>query len=65
MIYQFEHEEITHCGNCPVRNQYQRCPLINDLVHIDDTPQDNDCPLETISKTETVEPLGDDLSVND
>ena len=78
MIYQFEHEEIKRCRECPCHSwadfpdEKDWCDLQDKQLAYDTEPEYNDCPLVAISKTETtslkiepVEPLGDDLSVND
>ena len=57
MIYQFEHEEIKRCRECPCRFIIDHacspdwCSLQGCAVTVDDTPQDNDCPMVAISKT--------------
>jgi len=59
MIYQFEHGEIKSCYGCPCFSiiDYacapERCFLQHCVVDPDGTPQENDCPLVAISKTET------------
>ena len=59
MIYQFEHEEIKRCRECPCRFIIDHacspdwCSLQGCAVTVDDTPEENDCPLVAISKTET------------
>ena len=72
MIYQFEDEKIKKCDGCPCRSIIDHactpdwCSLQDCAVTPDDTPQENDCPLVAISKTETTSPTcGDDLTVND
>ena len=67
MIYQFEHDEIKHCYECPLAETglddmnfyYGYCSLSKNIewseenVDDDDTPKPDDCPLVVISKTET------------
>ena len=67
MIYQFEHEEIKHCYECPLAETglddmnfyYGYCSLSKNIEWSeqngddDDTPKPDDCPLVAISKTET------------
>ena len=64
MIYQFEHEDFNYCFECPLyKGGFYTCGLTGSYVEFEMIA--DDCPLETISITETVEPLGDELSVND
>ena len=51
MIYQFEHDEITNCGDCPCCNSLSGCRLDELEESFDKIPAD--CPLVAISKTET------------
>lgn len=51
MTYQFEHEEITNCGNCPCCDNVYGCWL--DEVKPSFDKISVDCPLVAISKTET------------
>ena len=58
MIYQFEHEEIKKCIRCPMwvfpeMVTMPLCNLTGETIPEVSTPQDNDCPLVAISKTET------------
>ena len=58
MIYQFEHEPITRCRDCPCHSydMYDMtgwCDLQDAPLSCDGKPQENDCPLVAISKTET------------
>jgi len=56
MIYQFEHEEIDICNNCPMCVRVvdtEGCMLTQKLISGRKTPRENDCPLVAISKTET------------
>ena len=67
MIYQFEHDEIKHCYECPLAETglddmnfyYGYCSLSKNIEWSeqngddDDTPKPDDCPLVAISKTET------------
>ena len=58
MIYQFENDEIKKCIRCPmwVFPEIATMPLCNltgETIPKGSTPQDNDCPLVAISKTET------------
>ena len=51
MIYQFEHEEVTNCGDCPCCDTISGCQLGESEESFDKIPAD--CPLAAISKTET------------
>ena len=51
MIYQFEYEEITNCGDCPCYDHLYGCQLGELKESFDKIP--DDCPLVAISKTET------------
>ena len=52
MIYQFEHDEIKHCYECPlVDSEYGDCNITG-TEGVDGAIPD-DCPLVAISKTET------------
>lgn len=54
MIYQFEHEEIKMCVNCKLCDiNFDWCNMQSCLIDKYKTPQENDCPLVVISKTET------------
>lgn len=56
MIYQFEHEEIDICNNCPMCVRVidtEGCMLTESLISGSKSPQENSCPLVAISKTET------------
>lgn len=59
MIYQFEHDEIKRCRECPMHishesfNCAEECALQDCQIAYDSSPQENDCPLVAISKTET------------
>ena len=56
MIYQLEHEEIDICNKCPMCVwciDTEGCTLTNKLISGSKKPQENDCPLVAISKTET------------
>ena len=51
MIFQFEHDEITNCGDCPCCDTVSGCQLGESEESFDKIPAD--CPLVAISKTET------------
>lgn len=51
MIYQFEHEGIEACGDCPCCDSIGGCALGGSVESLDKVP--DDCPLVAISKTET------------
>ena len=51
MIYQFEHEEIKNCDECPCCYKEYGCLLGELEESFDKIPAD--CPLVAISKTET------------
>ena len=51
MIYQFEHDEITNCGDCPCCDTISGCQLGESEESFDKIPAD--CPLVAISKKET------------
>lgn len=59
MTYQFEHEEIKRCRECPCHSwadfpdEKDWCDLQDKQLAYDTEPEDNDCPLVAISKTET------------
>ena len=58
MIYQFENDEIKKCIRCPMwvfpeMATMPLCNLTGETIPKGSTPQDNDCPLVAISKTET------------
>lgn len=54
MIYQFEHEEIKFCAQCPMFECiYEKCNLQHCDVNLRLSLQENDCPLVAISETET------------
>ena len=67
MIYQFEHEEVKHCYECPLAETglddmnfyYGYCSLSKNIEWVgengddDDTPKPDNCPLVAISKVET------------
>ena len=59
MIYQFEHEEIKRCRECPCHSwadfpdEKDWCDLQDKQLAYDSEPECNDCPLVAISKTET------------
>jgi hypothetical protein len=74
MIYQFEHDEIKNCYECPLIDpEYGDCNITGTEGVNDAIPAD--CPLLAISKTETtsakkitvdiqLRPLLDDLEVD-
>ena len=58
MIYQFKNDEIKKCIQCPmwVFPEMATMPLCNqtgETIPKGSTPEENDCPLVAISKTET------------
>lgn len=62
MIYQFEHEEIKRCRECPCHSwadfpdEKDWCDLQDKQLAYDTEPECNDCPLLAISKMETTTP---------
>ena len=64
MIYQFERSRIERCDGCDffyggvdgMSYEYGYCTRHEDIIDGHKTPQDNDCPLVAISKTETTSP---------
>ena len=55
MIYQFELDGITNCGDCPCCDTVSGCQLREVEESFDKIPAD--CPLVAISKTETTTPI--------
>ena len=61
MIYQFERLRIERCDGCDffyggidgMSYEYGYCTRHEDIIDGHKTPQDNDCPMVAISKTET------------
>lgn len=63
MIYQFEHKEIKRCVNCKLCDiNFDWCNMQSCLIDKYKIPQENDCPLVDISKTETTNVTSDGFS---
>jgi hypothetical protein len=67
MIYQFENDEIKKCIRCPMwvfpeMATMPLCNLTGETIPKGSTPQENDCPLVAISKTETARVVSDGFS---
>lgn len=71
MKYQFEHDKIEECRDCPMHSCLTDLPYGNEWCDLQDCPiscdgrpQDNDCPL-VVSDEPTDCACGDDLTVTD
>ena len=70
MTYQIENDEIKKCIRCPMwvfpeMAMMPLCNLTGETIPKGSTPQENDCPLVAISKTETTidEPVNKPIAV--